>query len=118
MTKYIKVEWPETQKFQELDNYDDLVYEHHETGTPTLFVPEDLYREVMDPYELPDEYKENFTTNFDRIERGQKVLVEDSESGRLYTVEAMTSWIGDSMPCLLSGGYLPGINCYIVAVGK
>lgn len=42
--KYIKVEWPEMQKFQELDDYDDLCYEH-ESGMAT-FVPEDLYERV------------------------------------------------------------------------
>ena len=43
--KYIKVDWPEMQKFQELDDYDELCYEH-ESGLVT-FVPEDLYNKVM-----------------------------------------------------------------------
>lgn len=116
MTKYILVEWPEMQKFQDLPNYEDECYEH-ESGMVT-FVPEDLYNEVMNPFELPDEYKENFTLDFERINKGQKVLVEDIEDHRMYTVEAEANWIGDSMPVILTGGYLPGINCYIVAVEK
>lgn len=116
MTKYILVEWPEMQKFQERPEYEDTCFEH-ESGAIT-FVPEDLYNEVMNPFELPDEYKENFTLEFDRIKKGQKVLIEDTENHRLFTVEARTNWIGDSMPVLLTGNYLPGINCYIVAVEK
>ena len=42
--KYIKVDWPDMQKFQELDDYDELCYEH-ESGLVT-FVPEDLYNQV------------------------------------------------------------------------
>ena len=116
MTKYILVQWPELQKFQVLPEYEDTCFEH-ESGAIT-FVPEDLYNEIMNPFKLPDEYKENFTIDFDRINKGQKVLIEDIESNRLYVVEATTNWVGDSMPCILTGGYLPGINCYIIAVEK
>lgn len=45
MERYIKVEGPDIQKFQELPEYDDLCYEH-ESGIVT-FVPEDLYFKVM-----------------------------------------------------------------------
>lgn len=48
MEKYIKVEWPLMQKFQGLEEYEDLCYEH-ESGLVT-FVPEDLYNKVMNDY--------------------------------------------------------------------
>lgn len=50
MIKYIKVEWPEMQKFQELPNYWDECYEH-ESGLVT-FVPEELYYKVLNKDEL------------------------------------------------------------------
>lgn len=115
MTKYIKVDWPESQKFTE---YEDETYVCAESAG-TLFVPEGLYDEVMNPpFEIPEEYKENFTADFDKIKRGQKVLIEDIQKQELFVVEAETSWTGDSMPCILTCGYLPGINCYVVAVEK
>lgn len=43
MERYIKVEWPEIQKFQELPEYDDLCYE----SDMVAFVPEYLYFRVM-----------------------------------------------------------------------
>lgn len=48
--RYIKVEWPDTQKFQELQNlpeYVDSCYECYYGDEPTMFVPEDLYFKVM-----------------------------------------------------------------------
>lgn len=44
MERYIRVEWPDIQKFQELPEYDDVCYEH-ESGLVT-FVPEYLYYRV------------------------------------------------------------------------
>lgn len=45
MEKYIKVEWPDTQYFQELEEYDTECYEFR--SGMTIFVPEDLYFKVM-----------------------------------------------------------------------
>lgn len=47
MERYIKVEWPDTQKFQELTEYEDECYECYYGDEPTIFVPEDLYFKVM-----------------------------------------------------------------------
>lgn len=116
-TKYIAVEWPEYQIFMEHPRFREDCYFCPDASI--YFIPEDLYDEVMNPpFELPEEYRENFTTEFDRIKRGQKVLIDDVQKQELFVVEAETSWTGDSMPCILTCGYLPGINCYIVAVEK
>lgn len=45
MQRYIKVEWSDIQKFQELDEYEDLCYEHE--SSMITFVPEGLYFKVM-----------------------------------------------------------------------
>lgn len=47
MERYIKVEWPDTQKFQELPEYEDSCYECYYGYATTVFVPEDLYFKVM-----------------------------------------------------------------------
>lgn len=46
--RYIKVEWPDTQKFQELPEYEDSCYECYYGDEPTVFVPEDLYFKVIE----------------------------------------------------------------------
>lgn len=116
-TKYIAVEWPEYQYFMEHPSFRERCYFCPEASI--YFIPEDLYDEVMNPpFKLPEEYRENFTTEFDRIKRGQKVLIDDIQKQELFVVEANTSWIDNSMPCILSCGYLPGVNCHIVAVEK
>lgn len=47
MERYIKVEWPDTQKFQKFLEYNDSCYEYYDGDEPTIFVPEDLYFKVM-----------------------------------------------------------------------
>ena len=116
MTKYIAVEWPEYQGFMEHPRFEEECYFCPDSNV--YFIPEDMFYEGFDPFELPQEYKENFTIDFNRIRRGQKVLVEDMYNRELLVVEAETNWIGDSMPCVLSCGYIPGINCEIIAVEK
>lgn len=43
MTKYIKVEWPDSQLFQ-VEEYENECYQ---CDNMTVFVPEDLYYRVM-----------------------------------------------------------------------
>ncbi len=43
MVKYIKVDWPESQKFME-EEYEDTCYQCDDM---VVFVPEDLYNEII-----------------------------------------------------------------------
>lgn len=43
LERYIKIEWPDTQKFQEIPEYEDECYEYE----LVTFVPEWLYIKVM-----------------------------------------------------------------------
>lgn len=59
MTKYIKVDWPESQKF---DGYEECFvvttnnpWDRATTGS--LMVPEDLYNEVMYKLQFPKKYE-------------------------------------------------------------
>lgn len=59
MTKYIKVDWPESQKF---DGYEECFavmtnnpWDRDTTGS--LMVPEDLYNEVMYKLQFPKKYE-------------------------------------------------------------
>lgn len=45
MERYIKVEWPDMQKFMELKEYDDECYP--DASGMIVFIPEDLYFKVM-----------------------------------------------------------------------
>lgn len=120
MTKYILVDWPEIQMFMDHPRYKEcyMCESLDEDASPcsVYMVPEDLYDEVTTP-PLPEEYS-NFTREYSRIKRGQKVLIEDAKTNELHVVEAESSWLGDSMPCILSNGYLDGLNCWIIAVEK
>lgn len=119
MTKYICVEWPEYQMFMEHPRFEKDCY--HCPDASVYFIPEDLFEEVMyPPYELPDEYKESYTTNFDRIKRGQNLLVFVDETNELKVVKAMSNWkAGESFPILLEEkDLLDGINCEVIAVEK
>lgn len=92
----------------------------YESGMVT-FVPEDLYNEVMyPPYELPEEYRKDYTMEFTHIKRNQNVLVGIWNTNKLKKVKAKTNWsIYDSMPLLLdSKDLLDGFNCEVVAIEK
>lgn len=47
MERYIKVEWPDTQYFEGVPEYEDECYECYHGNEPTIFVPEELYNRVM-----------------------------------------------------------------------
>lgn len=116
MTKYICVEWPEYQIFMEHPRFEEDCY--YCPDSSVYFVPEDLYNEVMDSsYKLPEEYS-NFTMEFDRVKRGQSLLVL-TDSG-LTVTKAMSNWKAyESFPILLEEkDLLDGINCEVIAVEK
>ncbi len=119
MTKYIKADWPEYQEFMEHPNFHERCF--HCADDDSYFIPEDLYEEIKyPPYELPNEYKENYTTDFNRIKRGQNLLVFIYETEELKVVKAMSNWKArESFPILLEGkDLLDGINCEVIAVEK
>lgn len=116
MTKYIYVEWPEYQIFMEHPGFEEDCYYCPDSNV--YFIPEDLYNEVINSsYKLPEEYN-NFTMKFNRIKRGQSLLVL-TDSG-LTVTKAMSNWKAcESFPILLEEkGLLDGINCEVIAVEK
>lgn len=116
MTKYICVEWPEYQIFMEHPRFEEDCY--YCPDSSVYFVPDDLYNEVMNSsYKLPGEYS-NFTMKFDRVKRGQSLLVL-TDSG-LTVTKAMSNWKAyESFPILLEEkDLLDGINCEVIAVEK
>lgn len=119
MTKYIKADWPEYQEFMEHPDFRERCFFCAEDNS--YFIPEDLYEETKySPYELPDEYKEGYTTDFVHIKRGQNLLVFIYETEELKVVKAMSNWKArESFPILLEGkDLLDGINCEVIAVEK
>lgn len=119
MTKYIKIGWPEYQGFMERPDFHEKCFFCAEDNS--YFISEDLYEETKYPsYELPDEYKEGYTTDFVRIKRGQNLLVFIIETEELKVVKAISNWKAyESFPILLEDKeLLDGINCEIIAVEK
>lgn len=118
--RYLMITWPDIQAYMDHPRWKDCIFCQSISGHPcpdsAYMVPEDVYFEINDP-QLPPEY-DNFTKYFNKIKRGQKVLVESYEDGKLYEVTAESSWLRDSMPCLLSNDFIDGINCLIVGVEK
>lgn len=130
MTKYIKVDWPELQKFQELSNYNDDCYEM-ESGT-VAFVPEELYEEVMRKLEFPKKYEDtnigtvvlyanyavvngnkHYYYNLDHLRRNDEVLTYSSDSKEWNITICKACSRG--FPVLLEDkSLIPGINCVIV----
>ena len=133
MTKYVKVDWPESQKFME---YEDETYVCAESSG-TLFVPENLYDEVMYKLEFPKKYEntelgtivcyetravvngeDTYWYDEDLIKKGSEVLIYNHE------IENYPKWIiskciacSTGFPILFEDrNLLPGINCEIIGV--
>ena len=133
MTKYVKVDWPESQKFME---YEDETYVCAESSG-TLFVPENLYDEVMYKLEFPKKYEntnlgtivcyetraivngeDTYWYDEDLIKKGSEVLIYNHE------IENYPKWIISKCKACSTGfpilfedrNLLPGINCEIIGV--
>lgn len=136
MIKYIKVEWPDIQKFQELPNYYEKCYEH-ESGMIT-FVPENLYNKVINKPQFPNKYEntnlgtivcyetravvngcETFWYDLSDLKEGNKVLIYNYDIASGYN---RPKWIittckvcDEKFPIILEdAACAPGINCEIV----
>lgn len=140
MVKYIKVGWPELQRFQQLDEYDQC-YEYigsSESNDWYIFVPEDLYNEVMYKLQFPKKYEntnlgtivcyetraivngnETFWYDLSDLKRGNKVLVYNHDIPSGYNEP---EWIittckacSEGLPIILEDNVvIPGINCEII----
>lgn len=133
MIKYIKVDWPELQKFQELPEYNEcyeyLGYTDHSYWC--IFVPEELYYKVIIKEEFPKKYPntnlgtivcyENYavvegTTNYyydeSNIQKGNIALIHD-ENGNWHTSKIVAC--SDGFPIILEDSdFVIGINCELI----
>ena len=134
MVKYIKVDWPEYQKFEEHERagecYSCTVY-----GDPDIYammVPEDLYEEVMYKLQFPKKYEdtnlgtivcyetravvngdETFWYDESNIKRGNKVLTYNHNTKEWHISTCVASSF--NMPILLEDkSLIVGINCEII----
>ncbi len=90
MIKYIKVDWPDYQEFIELPEFDECFYCVEDNS---YFIPEYLYNKTtLNSFQLPDKYKDKFTLEFNKINRGQKVLVEISSFKEYKIEESVINW--------------------------
>lgn len=102
MTKYIKVDWPDSQKFSDNEKCYIAIpvnREDYETSGNTYMVPEELYNEVMYELQFPKKYEntnlgtivlyktkavvngvETFWYDADDLHRGDLVLVYKYET--------------------------------------
>lgn len=117
MIKYIKVNWPDYQEFMELPEFNECFYCVEDDS---YFIPEYLYNKTLSYFRLPDKYKDRFTIEFNKINRGQKVLVETSPFKEWKVEESAVNWkVGDCLPPILKNPtLLDGVNCTIIAVEK
>lgn len=134
MTKYIKVDWPDSQKFQDdKGDYSSEIY-IADTYPPLIFVPEDLYGEVMYKLEFPKKYENTnlgtivcyetravingediYWYDEDLLKRGSKVLVYKHDTKEWIITKCVACSF--NMPILLEDKALfPGINCEIIGV--
>lgn len=132
MTKYIKVDWPESQNFIGKTGCYDAC-----DDPPLVFVPEDLYDEVMNKLEFPKKYEDTnlgtivcyetravvngedtYWYDENLIKKGSEVLIYNHE------IENYPKWIiskcvacSTGFPILFEDrNLLPGINCEIIGV--
>ena len=140
MIKYVKVDWPESQKFSDNERcYLALSNDptDYEPSGNTYMVPEDLYEEVMYKLQFPKKYENTelgtivcyetraiingedvYWYDEDMIEKGSSVLVYN------HTVKNRPKWIISKcvscswgFPIILEDALLcPGINCEIIGI--
>ena len=117
MTKYIAVEWPEYQAYMEHPRFREDCY--YNSDNNIYFIPEDMYESVFYT-ELPKEYREKYDIFFNRIKRGQNVLVILYDTEEYKVTKSGANWYAnDSFPIILEDkNLLDGINCEVIAVEK
>ena len=134
MVKYIKVDWPESQKFVEYPEvYIGIPNDHHKSNAKcTYLVPEDLYNKVIIDSK-PNVYNTNIGTICcynkytivktkdgietiyfeidDNIERGDGVLLKIDDKWAISKVTACS----EAFPIILENPeLLIGINCELI----
>lgn len=140
MTKYIKVDWPDSQRFA--DNEECYIAipvdpTNYEISGNTYMVPEDLYNEVMEERMFPAEQdidlghltinKDSITLSttdetitfvydYTRIPRNTRILFYSPDKG--YWISKSTVTVFGSMPGIYENGEIPGINCEIVGIER
>lgn len=127
--KYIKVDWPESQNFIGKSGCYDIC-----NDPPLVFVPENLYDEVMYKLQFPKKYEntnlgtivcyENYAVvngsdyyyyDEDNLKRGNIALIykHDDEDWYTSTIIACST----NMPILLEDlDLLIGLNCELIGV--
>lgn len=125
MTKYIKVDWPESQKF--MDNEECyLAMNPYDPPTSVYMVPEELYNKLQFPKKYEDTnlgtiicYENyavvNGTTNYHYditdIKKGNIALIYDGINWHTSKIVACT----ESFPILLEDSeFIIGINCEFI----
>lgn len=129
MTKYIKVDWPESQNFVGKDGCYSVC-----TDPPLIFVPEELYNEVTRKLQFAKKYentnlgtvvcyetraiingKDIYWYDESLIKRGSQVLVYDFNSDDWMITTCLSC--AEGFPFILENkSLLPGINCEIIGV--
>lgn len=130
MIKYIKVDWPDYQKFEEHERanecYTCIVYE----DIYSLMVPEDLYNEVMQKLQFPKKYEntnlgtivcyetravvnqETYQYDESDIRKGNIALIYD-KNGNWHTSKIIACAKG--FPIMLEDSeFIIGINCELI----
>lgn len=134
MIKYIKVDWPESQEFMEYKEETFVCAD----SEGTLFVPENLYNEVMYKLQFPKKYEntnlgtivcyetravvnenETFWYDLSDLKKGNKILIYNHSIPSKYN---KPEWFittckacSQGFPILLEDTIaIPGLNCEII----
>ena len=134
MIKYIKVDWPESQEFMDYKE-ETFVCADREN---TLFVPENLYNEVMYKLQFPKKYEntslgtivcyetravvnenETFWYDLSDLKKGNKILIYNhsipSEYNKPEWFITTCKACSQGFPILLEDDIaIPGLNCEII----
>ena len=135
MTKYIRVDWPESQKFEEHDRGNEcLICMTYDGEDSSVMVPEDLYEEVMNELQFPKKYENTnlgtivyyetraivnggdvYWYDKELLKRGSEVLVYKHDSKEWIITKVVACSL--NLPILLEDKTLmPGLNCELIGV--
>ena len=134
MIKYIKVDWPESQEFMEYKEETFVCAD----SEGTLFVPENLYNEVMYKLQFPKKYEntnlgtivcyetravvnenETFWYDLSDLKKVNKILIYNhsipSEYNKPEWFITTCKACSQGFPILLEDAIvIPGLNCEII----